>query len=122
MNSPTPADQQDEQLQLQSHSRSDLKAQEDLLALKVLADPHFLERVPNLRPVQPLEPGPRPAASEASLEADQAMKALSDEVQLRVFEAIERLLPELIASTLADVMQEWSQSDAAHALDHPHGK
>ena len=106
MNSSPHAQGQEEQ----SPARSDLKAQRDLLALKVLADPHFLERVPSLKPAQPLSRGA--GHLEASPEADQALKALSDEVQMRVYEEIERLLPDLIASTLSEVMNEWSRSDA----------
>jgi len=119
MNTPPHVDPHEADASSYLHARSDLKAQEDLLALKVLADPHFLERVPNLRPVEPLSAAH--GHTEPS-QADQAMKELSEEVQLRVFEAIERLLPELIASTMADVMHEWSQSDAPPPLDPRRGQ
>jgi hypothetical protein len=127
-----------------------LKAQNDLLALKLLHDPQFLQRVPILE--EALMPGdmleshgqaqsaqdqaqmgrkatsmPAPLMQDTlrtggdmshhlhappnhEAAADLTIKDLSDEVLFRVRAQLEELLPELIASTLEEVLNDWSQN------------
>ncbi len=134
--------------QWQAH---DLKAQEDLLSLKVLQDPGFLERVPTLSPSRAGSPEnslAMPRAHEAAAvhpEAQSAwaresstlstparafsgadftphgatdsgiptpsqlqdthLRVITQEVTHRVLDQLEAILPELIASTLEEVLR-----------------
>jgi len=125
--------------------QSHLKAQNDLLALKMLHEPDFMKRVPVLSPHnelglkhqdptnpfdpvvsnEPISPPDRRHSTKessmnpnASHQADEgsnsgfneaAMHALSAEVLARVRDHLEALLPDLIASTLEEVLRDWSR-------------
>lgn len=100
-----PDDQQD----LQSR----LKAQNDLLALKLLHEPEFMLRVPVLSP-QAFEPTQQQDQAQGqdraqSAHTDAALHALSEQVLQRVLEHLDQLLPDLIASTLEEVLRDWSR-------------
>jgi hypothetical protein len=133
--------------QWQSH---DLKAQEDLLSLKVLQDPGFLERVPTLSPPNASSPAHSGMPRSHSLDAlhqesgfaqaressmlstpvsdaqqrdfmphgstdlsiptpsqiqDTHLRMITQEVTHRVLDQLEAILPELIASTLEEVLR-----------------
>ena len=123
--------------------QSHLKAQNDLLALKMLHEPEFMKRVPVLSPVreQDLERegsihSAEPALPDelhfslASVQGrqvndmevnspgqdlegsgfnDSAVHALSAEVLVRVRDHLDSLLPDLIASTLEEVLRDWAR-------------
>jgi hypothetical protein len=88
------------------NAMNDLKAQEDLLALKILGDPNFLDRVPYLMPAQ--HPKSSHEDSNALMSSDQLLDDLAQEVKRRVMSELELILPELIASCLDEVVQESS--------------
>jgi hypothetical protein len=106
-----------------SKGLSDLKAQEDLLALKVLQDPGFLQRVPTLSS-KTGKPHTEPSLS-ASLPheminesfssltpaqiEDTHLKLITQEVTQRVLQTLEEWVPDLIASTLEEVLMGTSQ-------------
>jgi len=98
-------------------SRSDLKAQEDLLALKVLSQPDFLLRVPTL----PTSPSARSTHAHAhahaqaldSMDAEEWMHSLSQEVYARVMRELEVILPDLISSCMTDVLEQADQDRKA---------
>ena len=88
----------------EERSRSDLKAQEDLLALKVLGEPHFLDRVPTLTVAH--EEGNFHAPRDENTHSEDFMHALTQEVQSRVLSELELILPELISSCLSDALAQ----------------
>jgi hypothetical protein len=128
---------------------SHLKAQNDLLALKLLHEPDFMERVPLLTPfkaeVEHNHPLPKPLEASSSFPHENAsswssefeahglhetgldalqvhssegvheasINALSAEVLERVRDHLDDLLPDLIASTLEEVLRDWS----SHQMD-----
>lgn len=87
----------------QNDPQNDLKAQEDLLALKVLGDPDFLDRVPYLMPIQNAPGG---FALHPDLSSEELMQALSEEVKVKVLAELELILPELISSCWAEVLAQ----------------
>jgi hypothetical protein len=92
---------------------NDLKAQEDLLALKILGDPQFLDRVPYLMPVDEmlsknLAQHPQLSSSEVPPEL---VHALSEQVKRRVLAELDLILPELISSCLGEVLSESSKGE-----------
>ena len=155
----------DDAYEHESHSRApstqwqthDLKAQEDLLSLKVLQDPGFLERVPTLSPQNasspehsfamarahqvdavhqdavsaqafqpstlstPASDSPRAAfmpggTTDSSMPTpsqiqDTHLRMITQEVTHRVMDQLEAILPELIASTLEDVLRGPEQGE-----------
>ncbi|MEI7739076.1 MAG: hypothetical protein WCJ99_10090 [Betaproteobacteria bacterium] len=88
----------------EERSRSDLKAQEDLLALKVLGEPHFLDRVPTLTVAH--EEGSFNAPRDENTHSEDFMQDLAQEVQSRVLSELELILPELISSCLSDALAQ----------------
>ena len=100
-------------------SRSDLKAQEDLLALKVLSQPDFLLRVPTLPPAPSARSTQAQAQAQAqalgSLDAQDWMQSLSQEVYARVMRELEMILPDLISSCMTDVLEQPEQDSKAKA-------
>ena len=98
-------------------SRSDLKAQEDLLALKVLSQPDFLLRVPTLPPAPSARSTQAQAQVQAlgSLDAQDWMQSLSQEVYARVMRELEMILPDLISSCMTDVLEQPEQDSKAKA-------
>jgi hypothetical protein len=125
--------------------QSHLKAQNDLLALKMLHEPDFMKRVPVLSPRNERELESESQGDtfdsmgsnesrkvqdgrETSIEQDghlnasrlaqessnsgtneAAIQALSSEVLARVRDHLDALLPDLIASTLEEVLRDWSR-------------
>jgi len=97
-------------------SRSDLKAQEDLLALKVLSQPDFLLRVPTLPPASSARSTQAQTHAHAnahanaqapdSMDPEDWMHALSQEVHARVMRELEMILPNLISSCMTDVLEQ----------------
>ena len=126
--------------------QSHLKAQNDLLALKILHEPEFMMRVPVLTPVneqgfrsgdplnsmqsvhsnvqnnaqgwdqatnaQATHLNPSDVESQGSNSGlhEDAMHTLSAEVLVRVRDHLDALLPDLIASTLEEVLRDWSRN------------
>jgi hypothetical protein len=97
------------------NTSNDLKAQEDLLALKILGDPHFLDRVPYLMPVEEILDQNLGAHLNLGSPEDspEVMQALAEEVKRRVLAELDLILPELISSCLAEVLSESSQGRAS---------
>ncbi len=96
-------------------SRSDLKAQEDLLALKVLSQPDFLLRVPTLPPAPSARSTQAQDQALGSLDAQDWMQSLSQEVYARVMRELEMILPDLISSCMTDVLEQPEQDSKAKA-------
>ena len=102
-------------------SRSDLKAQEDLLALKVLSQPDFLLRVPTLPPASSARSTHAQIHAHAnanaqapdSMDPEDWMHALSQEVHARVMRELEMILPNLISSCMTDVLEQSEQDRKA---------
>jgi len=103
----------------EASDQGDLKAQEDLLALKVLGDPHFLERVPYLMPVS--EDQQDHIFHQEHEQSQAIMDALTQEVKVMVLAELDLILPELISSCLSEVLSRPSPaSGPQHSnLDAP---